>query len=482
MATSRTSPSKRLAALRKKLAELVARYADAVFLPPLSPEELSAIETKIGTELPEEYRAFLLEVSRGEEDVGAAWLLPPLDGLSCLTPDARPSAPFPFGEKEATDILQRIAKRKKNDDVPALDGPWDGALPLMDHGDADYDCLVLQGPLRGMMWKRWEAGWTPVHVVKKGVAQPLSFLDWVERHVKDILDDAPPPIKPDAKEIDLSGLGLTGVPPAVFQALGVERLALYMNRLTELPPELAKLTALRRLSLSDNALRELPEWIGDLRALQELFLDNNQLAVLPEALGRLAALERLTVTKNRLRGLPDSLGELQRLVELDLRWNALETLGEGIHALPSLRVLKIVDNPLRRLPSWIARTAVEELDLEKLPELDLEQALRVLAALPSLRTLDISPPFRGVPKALAELRQLKWLKLVGLGLQEVPREVLSLQNLEMLSLDQNELTAIPDEVFQMPKLKTLVLFSNPIARDEVARLRERWPGVKIEHF
>ncbi|MGK3998603.1 SMI1/KNR4 family protein [Sorangium sp. So ce1024] len=467
--------------MRKKLAELVARYADAKFLPPLSAEELAAAEEKIGVELPEDYRAFLVEVSRGEEDTGSAFLLPPEDGLLCLTPDASPAAPFPFGEDAVEELRQRIAKKKRGADEPALDGPWNGALPLMDHGDGEYDCLVLHGPERGRMWKYWDAGWAPICVVKKGVAEPVPFLDWVEDHIKDLLGSAPPPIKPNAKEIRLISLGLTAVPPAVFEAVGAEELVLATNQIAKLPPELTKLTKLRVLSLADNDLREVPAWIGDLRALERLYLSGNKLESLPDTIGRLGCLQRLTLAKNGLRSLPDTLGELQRLVELDLRWNALAALPEAGDGLAALRVLKLAGNPLRRLPAWIARTSIEDLELEKLPDLDLDQALAVLADLPTLRTLDISPPLRGVPPTVAGLRQVTWLKLVGLGLKDVPREVLSLENLEMLSLDQNELTSVPDALFQMPRLKTVVLFSNPITRDEVARLQERWPQIKIEH-
>ncbi|WP_438016233.1 leucine-rich repeat domain-containing protein [Sorangium sp. So ce315] len=468
--------------MRKKLAELVARYAHAEFLPPFSTEELAAVEEKLGVELPEEYRAFLVEVSRGEEDTGSAFLLPPEDGLLCLTPDATPSAPFPFGDDAVEVLRRRIAKKKRGDDEPAVDGPWNGALPLMGRGDGEFDCLVLHGPERGRMWKYWDAGWAPICVVKKGVAEPVPFLDWVEEHIKELVGSAPPPIKPDAKEIRLVGLGLTSVPPAVFEAVGAEKLVLPTNQLAVLPPELTKLTSLRVLSLADNALRELPGWIGDFRALEELYLSGNPLGSLPETIGRLGSLQRLTLAKTGLRSLPETLDGLQRLAELDLRWNAIEVLPESVEALPALRVLKLLGNPLRRLPSWIARTAVEELELEKLPELDLAKALAALSDLPALRTLGIYPPHQELPPSLAGLRQVKWLKLIGLGLRGVPREVLAMQELETLSLDQNQLTAIPDEVFQMPKLTSLVLFSNPISRDEVARLRERWQHVTIEYL
>lgn len=58
--------------------------------------------------------------------------------------------------------------------------------------------------------------------------------------------------------------------------------------LTELPPELFELTNLRVLWLSDNQLYSLPPQIGALSQLAPLRLNQNRLAALPPRFGALA--------------------------------------------------------------------------------------------------------------------------------------------------------------------------------------------------
>jgi Leucine-rich repeat (LRR) protein len=456
------SRDSRLRTLRGQLAELRRRGSSAVFQSPLTEDEVAAFESEIGVRLPADYRSFVLEVSSGEEDTGTAPFLAPRDGLTLLS-GGRPGAAFRGDESDG-----------------GADVGDDGVLPLMDHGDAEYDCLVLAGPHAGEMWTYGEGGRTPTYARRKRTARPLKFLDWVERHVRDVLSDAPPAVDAQSTDIRLIGLGLTAVPSAVLIASGVEILSVSSNEIAVLPHEIGELAALDTLAVSHNALTELPSTIGRLSRLRELSAGHNQLRRLPDSVTELASLERLMVAGNTLTTLPAGLGALKQLRELQLADNELTNLPDDLDELPALRTLTLTGNPLRQLPAWIARTALHELDLSGLPDLDLEQALTVLADLPSLQTLELGPSSAGVPTALAGLRQIRWLKLIGLSLHDVPDQVLSLESLETLSLDQNQLTSVPDAVLQMPGLTSLVLFSNPITRDELARLRERYPRVEID--
>lgn len=480
MATPRSNLAKRIMTLRKKLDELGRRGSTACFLSPLSSDELAAFEETIGASLPESYRAVLLELTRGEEDTGSAWLMAPDAALATLTDDARPAARFPWSEAETEALRERLAKRKKTERVAALQGPWHGMLPLVDHGDADFDCIVLDGPERGRMWKSWNDGFTPVHVFRKGAAPPVDFLEWLEGHIADLLEDAPPPISDNARDIRLIGHRMTSIPSSVFAATRAQVLALTTNELTSLPDAIARLTELRVLALAHNRLRSLPEAIGALTELRELSAGYNALASLPSSLGRLSRLEKLLVAHNGLTAIPESIFGLEKLEELAIHDNALETLPDDERGLPSLRHVTLCGNPLRRLPEWLARTCVEDLDLGALPNLDTEQALGVLANLASLRTLQLGVHDR-FPRALGRMKQLRWLKLIGLGLRSIPVEVLELSNLETLSLDQNELRTLEEDVLNMPNLRCIVLFSNPIDRREVERLRERHPTITFEH-
>ena len=56
-------------------------------------------------------------------------------------------------------------------------------------------------------------------------------------------------------ELDLSGLGLTSLPPEIGQLTNLRELNLSANRLTSLPPETGQLVNLKELDLGFNCLR-----------------------------------------------------------------------------------------------------------------------------------------------------------------------------------------------------------------------------------
>jgi Leucine-rich repeat (LRR) protein len=478
MATS-PDPSRRLAALKRKLGELEQRRSLARFLPPYTDAELADVENKLGVRLPDDQRAFVLEVTRGEEDSGTPPMYPPHQGMTCLGPGDTPSAPFAFDDAETAAFLGAVEERKRRGETPALQAPMHGLLPILDHGDGEYACVVLAGEQRGKMWSWWEGGLAPIYEVKKKQARQLDFLTWAERALEDALRAAPPPINAGAKEIDLSGQQLTTVPDVVFVAVAAEKLDLSANALGALPEEISRLGELRTLGLSSNLLSGLPATLGQLSKLERLYASDNRLESLPDSIGGLAALVRLDLFNNQLRALPATVSGLTRLVELDLDNNPLAELPESLGAMGSLRTLKVAQTPLIKLPEGLTRTSLEAMDLNRLPELDLDQALGVLAGVASLTTLEISGHGSRTLPPLGRFSRIKVLRLVKFGLREVPRDVLELPDLETLSLGHNLLGSVPDALFALPKLRDLSLSSNPMDKGYVAALRARFPHVTI---
>jgi len=127
-------------------------------------------------------------------------------------------------------------------------------------------------------------------------------------------------------ELDLSGEGLTELPPELGQLTQLQRLILSNNQLTQLPPELGQLTQLQELFLYNNQLTQLPPELGQLTQLRELYLYGNQLTQLPPELGQLTQLLGLYLRGNQLTELPPELGQLTQLLGLDLRHNQLTEL------------------------------------------------------------------------------------------------------------------------------------------------------------
>jgi len=97
--------------------------------------------------------------------------------------------------------------------------------------------------------------------------------------------------RPEQQELDLSGLGLTALPPEIARLTALQTLDLSGNQLSSLPPEIARLTALQTLYLSGNQLSSLPPEIAQLTALQSLYLGDNQLSSLPPEIAQLRSLE-----------------------------------------------------------------------------------------------------------------------------------------------------------------------------------------------
>ncbi len=157
-------------------------------------------------------------------------------------------------------------------------------------------------------------------------------------------------IEKQGTELNLSDLGLTALPPELFQLTALTWLDLSNNQLTALPPELGKLTALTWLNLHNNQLTALPPELFQLTALTRLDLESNQLTALPPELGQLTALTELWLAGNRLTTLPPELGRLTALTRLFLNNTKLTALPLELFQLTALTHLFLHDNPGLDLP------------------------------------------------------------------------------------------------------------------------------------
>lgn len=202
-----------------------------------------------------------------------------------------------------------------------------------------------------------------------------------------------------AKELDLRGMGLTGVPEALGTLTALQELWLHGNQLTSVPEALGKLTALQGLSLSNNQLTSVPEALGKLAQLQRLFLRNNHLVELPESLGQLSQMYCLDLHGNRLIALPESLGQLTHLGQLFLSGNQLTTLPESLGSNTQLLELSLSDNRLTSLPESLGqllRLWLIHLDCNQLTT--LPEALRTLCSEGRLERLFLhGNPALGLP-------------------------------------------------------------------------------------
>lgn len=182
----------------------------------------------------------------------------------------------------------------------------------------------------------------------------------------------PPPLPPEAQaayskareriarckaekgtQLDLARLGLTALPPELFQLRALKELYLGNNQLIALPSELGQLRALKALFVGNNQLTALSPELGQLTALTRLDLSNNQLTALPPEIGKPTALKRLFLENNQLTALPPELGQLTALTRLDLDGNQLAALPPELSQLTALKELYLHGNRRLDLPAEV---------------------------------------------------------------------------------------------------------------------------------
>jgi hypothetical protein len=174
---------------------------------PLTTDELADLEAQLGVELPDEYRAFLLQVSRG--GTGPAYGLFPLhradgrwqwsgDGAE-LTDLETLSQPFPhtdafnpadglpdppdeddFDSEEAFNEAEDAYWKQHNAVVESPEHTV-GLLYLCHLGCAYREAIVVSGSTRGQMWADDIAGDGGFRPLSEADGSPIGFSRWYRR-------------------------------------------------------------------------------------------------------------------------------------------------------------------------------------------------------------------------------------------------------------------------------------------------------------
>ncbi|WP_327392739.1 SMI1/KNR4 family protein [Streptomyces sp. NBC_01186] len=184
--------------------------------PALTEEQVRAVERRLGTELPEEYRTFLMEVGAG--GAGPGYGLFPMKPPGPDDPPGTGHCALPFrpellAESEAHECAEPRRPENPYDDAAiAAYTAWDqrrdeleeamdeGTLCISDRGCAYYYLLVITGPHRGTVWDDVRAvgeGVVPVELI--GSTGPVTFAEWylnwlhhAERRAWDETTEPPP--------------------------------------------------------------------------------------------------------------------------------------------------------------------------------------------------------------------------------------------------------------------------------------------------
>ncbi|KAG2463745.1 LRC40 protein, partial [Polypterus senegalus] len=325
-------------------------------------------------------------------------------------------------------------------------------------------------------------------------------------------------------QLNLSGRGLTEVPPTVWRVnldtpeesrsnvsfssddrwwdqTDLTKLILASNKLQSLSEDIQLLPALTVLDVHDNELASLPQSIGLLENLQKLNISHNKLKELPEQFWNLKNLRSLHLQQNELKRIPEEIGQLTLLDELDLSKNQIDDIPDDVGKLCNLVKLDLSNNKLKTLPSGIKTLKIKNEDKETNSS---ESAMTLpsqgkinLHAIKTLKTLEYSEKQEAVisddifdaagenpiatvnfsknqltqiPSRIVEFKAtLSDINLAFNKLSCVSLEVCMLQ--QLLHVDFR-FKHFPDVLYCIPSLETILISNNQIGTIDPLKLKQ----------
>jgi small GTP-binding protein len=237
----------------------------------------------------------------------------------------------------------------------------------------------------------------------------------------------------------LGGMGITTLPPELFQLTNLTELDLRHNQFSSLPSEICKLTNLQKLNLWNNRLSDQYSAICQLPNLAVLDLRNNQFKSLPPEICNLRNLKELNLYGNYISRLSREIEQLTKLTWLNLGHNHFSILPPEIGRLTNLTKLDLRHNHFSNLPPEIGK-------LTNLTELNLS-----------------NNEFSTFPVEICQLEKLQVLFLLDNNIKALPPEIGKLRKLILLNLSNNRLNNLPREIGQLTKLTELYVARNPLS-------------------
>jgi Leucine-rich repeat (LRR) protein len=444
--------------------------------PPLSEAQIQVFENQHFIQLPEEYRAFLLQVGNGNQETYSRSINRLEDSIKFHYLDEEYldlKTPFPFTEALGREIISEMtyqaypAEKVRQILHTIPDKRLCGCLLLNYEGwGSSHTALVVSGSERGRVWLVDEL-YHPFYARQGKEICTFSFLDWVI----DYLDNY---IKPSAieeiksgnylaiKYLDLAGEAQTWQKEIkledIFKCTKLEFLDLSRNHnLQELSDDIGKLQNLTELNFNGGSLKKLPDTICNLKNLEILEISYQSLRTLPAKIGNLTQLKRLSLYWNsQLRRLPQSFAQLKTLRYLSLDYCENLNLSQVLPLLGQLPNLKHLSFRVKEIPEEIQFLKnIESLHIEK----EYGQETVILS------------------DKIGTLSQLKNLYLNNCGLMQIPNWITQLENLEYLSLENNPFESLPQSIGNLLKIKYINLSKTqltkfPISFSQLANLRK----------
>ncbi|MQM07109.1 hypothetical protein Taro_039939 [Colocasia esculenta] len=177
-------------------------------------------------------------------------------------------------------------------------------------------------------------------------------------------------------------------------------------------------------------------------------LENVTQALLDKELHNLNYLRALDVSGTNIVALPNSIGSLRHLLYLNLSHTKIERLPESVCKLYKLQTLDLGHTEIK---------GPQTLDLKDNDKANdgLPDALGNLSNLRYL-VLEVTR-IRRLPESIGKLSKLRTLHLSFTDIEELPKTIGSLKNLEILCLNNSKIQRLPESIHGLSNLQRLDL-------------------------
>ncbi|WP_271766661.1 SMI1/KNR4 family protein [Aquimarina algiphila] len=146
----------------------------------VSPKKLAKLEKKLGIELPEAFKLFLLKIGTGAgPDYGIfkfKRMEQELEIWKKYLREQNPNKPFDLLNTDAEELIKKKIEDEKTYHYKRLKTA-NGVLPIATEGCTYYFYLVLSGEQKG---KVWGIDVDHYNTMPAGLTKEFSFLEWYE--------------------------------------------------------------------------------------------------------------------------------------------------------------------------------------------------------------------------------------------------------------------------------------------------------------
>lgn len=147
--------------------------------------------------------------------------------------------------------------------------------------------------------------------------------------------------------------------------------------------------------------------------------------------------------------------EDREITELAMEFKSISQLDKNIANATQLSYLNLTGNQLRSLPDEIGELV------------NLEALFLTFNQLTEL------------PESFSQLKALKTIYLDKNKIDRFPDQLFELQNLEMIDISNTNIVELPLRIADMPNLKTIYARGTVVPNDQIERIREVNPRIKI---